>query len=159
VKLELGDQERRAVAKSLVERTSLRKILKGNLNMRKHMRKAFIVTSTLMGLTGVARADCSWFSPTGADGYVNYRAAPSLNADVLWTTPNVGNGSDPGGILWCGRSVTDVRGTKWLWVAFKLKRENWIHKAWVSRRVVSLYIPPPTNEGRSVAPSFEEGGE
>jgi hypothetical protein len=105
-----------------------------------------------------AYAECSKWSVGGPAGFANFRAQPDLNADVLWKVTSVGNGSEAGGMTWCGRSYRDARGIEWRWVKIQFKDEPWDHKAWVSSRVMIPY----TDTFRSVSPpspSFENGGE
>jgi len=103
-----------------------------------------------------AHAECSKWSAGGPAGFVNLRAEPDLNAAVLWKVSSVGNGSEVGGMTWCGRSYRDARGIEWRWVKIQFKDEPWDHKAWVSSRVMIPY----TETFRSVSPpSFENGGE
>jgi hypothetical protein len=102
-----------------------------------------------------AHAECSKWSAGGPAGFVYFRAEPDLHANVLWKVSSVGNGSEAGGMTWCGRSYTDARGIEWRWIKIQFKDEPWDHKAWVSSRVMIPY----TETGRSSSPSFENGGE
>jgi hypothetical protein len=114
--------------------------------------KSILATALVVALgTTPALADCSLWSVGGALGVANIRSNPTMNSEVLWTLNSVGNGSDAGSLIWCGRYVMNGD-TMWRWVAFKLKDEPWVHKGWVSSKVMILY-------NGATKRSFEEGGE
>jgi|GEM_PF-4318979 hypothetical protein len=112
---------------------------------------AFVCASAiLLLLPAAAHAGCVLEMIDNANyGYM--RAQPNLNAKPLW---RLGQNVE---VLWCGRTATDSRGIVWHWVATKWQEEPWIHKGWVSSRILTAEVP--TIERRSAAPSFEEGGE
>lgn len=123
--------------------------------------KTCAATLGLLALSAIApaHAECSTWSAGGPAGFVNFRAEPDLNARVLWKVSSVGNGSEAGGMTWCGRSYADAHGIEWRWVKIRFKDEPWDHKAWVSSRVMIPYTEPETFRSVSPPKSFENGGE
>ena len=77
------------------------------------------------------------------------RSRPNLYANQLW---KLGAGVK---VVYCGRSAIDDRNIKWQWIAFTYNQEQWLHKGWVSSRILSPDVPIIIRR----EPDFEEGGE
>lgn len=77
------------------------------------------------------------------------RSRPNLYANQLW---KLGAGVK---VIYCGRSARDNRNIKWQWIAFTYNQEQWLHKGWVSSRILSPDVPIIIRR----EPDFEEGGE
>ncbi len=93
--------------------------------------KAFLIASTVIAAFATPVISCPTFDVAAPDGYAIVRGADLYGPD-LW---KLNNGSL---VDFCsGRSSYDGRGIEWLWIEFKTRQEPWLHKGWISSRVIS----------------------
>jgi hypothetical protein len=65
------------------------------------------------------------------------RGRPGLGEARLWQLPD-------GSIVdWCGEWSTDSSGREWHFISFRAVEEPWIHKGWVSSRILEQVTDAP----------------